>query len=182
MTTEAAKKIKAKRARRPIYLTPMRLVDPNDGVEYAAFVPVHEIDRRISRERGFKVGHDYRAEIKQARNVKFHRLAHAVGHLLVDNVEAFRDKSAHDALKQVQVDSGVCCDVERFVIDLGTFGRHEVERNMPRSMAFDDMEEDEFANFFNGITAYIGERYTSVMLDDVVAEFWEMVNSNRRAA
>lgn len=183
-TTEAQRKVKAKRARRPIYLTPMRLVDPTTGEEHAAFVPCHEIDRRLARERGFRVGHEYRAEIKQSRNVRFHRLAHAVGHLLVDNVEKFRDKSAHDALKQVQADSGVCCDVERFVIDLGQFGRHEVERNVPRSIAFDDMEEDEFANFFNGITAYIGEHYASVMLDDVRADYWQMVDgeNNRRAA
>lgn len=180
--TTAADKIRAKRARRPIYLTPMRLVDPTDGIEYAAFVPCHAIDNRLARERGFRIGHEYRAEIKQSRNVKFHRLAHALGHLLVDNVEQFAGKSAHDALKQVQADSGVCCDVERFVIDLGQFGRHEVERNVPRSMAFDDMEEDEFANLFEGITAYIAEKFSHVMLDEVRAEFWEMVNGDRRVA
>lgn len=76
--TTAADKIRAKRARRPIYLTPMRLVDPTDGVEYAAFVPCHAIDNRLARERGFRIGHEYRAEIKQSRNVKFHRLAHAL--------------------------------------------------------------------------------------------------------
>ncbi len=76
----------------------------------------------------------------------------------------------------------MCCDVERFVIDLGQFGRHEVERNVPRSMAFDDMEEDEFANLFEGITAYIAEKFSHVMLDEVRAEFWEMVNGDRRVA
>ena len=30
--------------------------------------------------------------------------------------------------------------------------------------------------FFDGITAYIAEHYSSVMLDDVRAEFWTMVN------
>ena len=69
-----------------------------------------------------------------------------------------------------------------FVIDLGQFGRHEVERNVPRSMAFDDMEEDEFANLFEGITAYIAEKFSHVMLDEVRAEFWEMVNGDRRVA
>ena len=38
MTTAAAKKIKAKRARRPIYFTPMRLMDPKTGEEFAALV------------------------------------------------------------------------------------------------------------------------------------------------
>lgn len=183
MTTAAAKKIQAKRARRPIYLTPMRLVDPTTGEEHAALVPAHPIDQRLCRERGYRIGHEYRAEIKAARNAAFHRLAHAIGNLLVDNVEKFSGKSGHDALKQVQADSGVFCDVERFVIDLGQFGRHEVERNVPRSIAFDECEEDEFRTFFDGITAYIGEHYTHVMLDEVRGEFWDLVNgTSRRAA
>lgn len=178
----AAEKARAKRARRPIYLTPMRLVDPTDGIEYAAFVPCHAIDNRLACERGFRIGHEYRAEIKQSRNVKFHRLAHALGHLLVDNVEQFAGKSAHDALKQVQADSGVCCDVERFVIDLGQFGRHEVERNVPRSMAFDDMESDEFSQLFTGLCDYIDAHYSSVMTDEVRAEYFLMTGEQKRAA
>ena len=46
----------------------------------------------------------------------------------------------------------------------------------------DDMEEDEFANLFEGITAYIAEKFSHVMLDEVRAEFWEMVNGDRRVA
>ena len=59
-----------------------------------------------------------------------------------------------------------------------------VPAHASRSIAFDDMEEDEFANFFNGITAYIGEHFAGVMLDDVRAEYWQMVNgdNSRRAA
>lgn len=205
MTTEAARKIKAKRARRPIYVTPMRLVDPTDGVEYGAFVPSHPIDQRLAKERGFRIGHEYRAEIKQSRNPKFNRLAHAVGFLLTDNVEEFRDVDSHAALKQVQLESGVACEVvemdaspvisallDAAEVVLGKGARTVLAAVLPeiktipvkraRSLAFDEMDEDEFANFFNGITAYIGEHYTSVMLDDVVAEFWEMVNGNRRAA
>lgn len=202
--TEAAKKVRRKRAARPIYLTPVRIIDVH-GEEHAVFAPCHDIDRRLARERKFRVGHEYRAEIKQSRNVKFHRLAHAVGHLLVDNVEEFRDLDAHAALKAVQLQSGICCEVIEMdaspiiaavlaIVDqaLGAGAAKVLQAILPeiktipvkraRSLAFDELEEDEFANFFNGITAYIGEHYASVMLDDVRAEYWQMVAGDRRAA
>lgn len=173
--TAAAKKIKAKRARRPIYGTWTKVVIAETGEERIAWVSSHPIGSRLLKERGWKRGVECRAEFKRSRNVKFYRLGHSIGMLLVDNVEAFRDMDGHDALKKVQADSGVCCDVEKFVIDLGTFGRHEVDRNIPRSLAFDEMEEGEFGSFFIGITNYIGDTYASVMLDEVRDEFWDMV-------
>lgn len=180
--TTAAERLKAKRARRPIYLVVRRLVDPQTGEEVGALVPAHPIDQRLMKERRFHVNREVRAELKQPRNPAFHRLAHAIGHLLVDNVDKFHGKDAHSAIKTLQAEAGVCCDAERFVIDLGQFGRHEVDRNVPRSIAFDEMEEDEFRQFFDGITAYIGEHYASVMLDDVRAEFWLMVQGEANAA
>lgn len=172
MTTPAAKKVRAKRARRPIYLVVRRVVDPDTGEEIGALVPAHPIDRRLMKERRFHAGREVRAELKQPRNPAFHRLAHAVGHLLVDNVEAFRDMDAHGAIKEIQAKTGVCC--EPLEIDLGSLGK--VTAQVPRSLAFDEMSEDEFAQLFEAITAYIGEHYAHVMLEDVRAEFWSMAN------
>lgn len=170
MTTAAQKKA-AKRARRPIYGTVTRVAVLETGEERLAIVASHPIDRRLMKERGYRAGDDVRLEIKKPRNVKFHRLAHAIGNLLVDNVEEFVDLSGHDALKRVQTESGVCCDA--LEIDLGPLGKASV--NQARSLAFDEMEEDEFAKFFEGITAYIGTKYAHVMLEEVRAEFWLMV-------
>lgn len=175
----ALAKAKAKRARRPIYLVVRRLVDPASGEEVGALVPANLIDQRLLKERKFHVNREVRAELKQPRNPQFHRLAHAVGHLLVDNVDEFHGKGAHDALKAVQAKAGVCCDVEKIVLDLGTLGRHEIERAVPRSIAFDEMEEDEFSTLFNGVVDYIAQHYASVMLDEVRAEFWDMVNGDK---
>lgn len=174
--TAAQKKVKAKRARRPIYLVVRRLVDPATGESVGALVPANAIDQRLLKERKFAVNREVRAELKQPRNPAFHRLAHAVGHLLVDNVDGFEGLSAHEALKRVQREAGVCC--EEMEIDLGTLGRVPVK--VPRSLAFDELSEDEFRAFFDGITAYIGEHYTSVMLDEVRAEFWLMCSGEGR--
>lgn len=173
--TPAQRKIRAKRARRPIYLVVRRLVDPTTGEELGALVPAHPIDRRLMKERKLSVNREVRAELKQPRNPAFHRLAHAVGHLMVDNVEGFESLSAHDALKRLQREAGVAC--EEIEVDLGELGRVPVKQ--PRSLAFDEMAEDEFAAFFEGITAHIAEHYAHVMLDEVRAEFWLMVQGER---
>jgi len=201
--TSAAKKIRAKRASRPIYATCMRLVEPSTGEELGAFVPVHEIDRRLAKQRGYRVGQEYRLEIKESRNPAFHRLAHAIGHLLVDNVEAFRDLDAHAALKRVQLEAGICCEMVEMdatpviaaVLDasetlLGAGARkvlagvlpeiHTIPVKVAQSLAFDSMEEEDFATFFKGVTAWIGERYAHVMLDEVRSEFWLMVNGRQQ--
>jgi hypothetical protein len=46
--------------------------------------------------------------------------------------------------------------------------------------AFDLVEEEALGAFFNGITAWIGEQYGHVMLDEVRSEFWLMVNGQQR--
>ena len=199
MTATYAERKKAKRARRPIYMVVKRLADPATGEEVGALVPAHPIDQRLMKERKFSVNREVRAELKQPRNPGFHRLAHAIGNLLVDNVEKFRGMGGHDALKAVQLESGVCCEmiemdaspVIEAILDacetlLGEGARKVLSGVLPdlktipvkraRSIAFDEMPEDEFGVFFDGITEYIAKHYSSVMLDDVRAEFWTMVN------
>ncbi len=201
--TAAAKKIRAKRASRPIYATCMRVVDPTTGEELGAFVPLHEIDRRLAKDRGYRAGREYRLEIKESRNAAFHRLAHVIGHLLVDNVEAFRDLDAHAALKQLQLESGICCEtvemdaspVVKALLDaaevvLGAGARRVLAAVLPdirvipvkvaQSLAFDSMEEGDFSLFFTGITAWIGENYAHVMLNDVRADYWRMVHGRQQ--
>lgn len=175
MTTKpkstAKQRAKAKRVQRGIYFRVARLMDPETGEEVGALVPTNLIDRRLLRERGLSVDSEVRAELSHPRNAKFHRLAHAVGHLLVDNVEEFQHRKAHDVLKEIQRRAGVMC--ETMELDLGPLGKVPVR--VARSLAFDEMEEDEFRGFFDGVTAYIAEHFAGVMLDEVRAEFWQMV-------
>ncbi|CAD2245458.1 hypothetical protein [Xanthomonas arboricola] len=38
------------------------------------------------------------------------------------------------------------------------------------------MDEDEFRRLFEGISRHIGSAYAHVLIDDVLADFWLMVN------
>lgn len=174
----AAKRAKAKRARRPVYLVVRRLADPETGEVIGALVPAHPIDQRLLKERRFHVDREVRAELKQPRVVWQHRLIHKIGSLMVDNVEGWEQLNSHDAVKRLQRESGVCC--EEMEIDVPGFGRLMIKQ--AESLAFDEMEQDRFLQLFDGITEYIGRRYAHVLLDEVRAEFWEMAGTNGRAA
>lgn len=205
MTTAAAKKIKAKRARRPIYGMLMRAAILETGEERVGWFASHPIDQRLCKERRYRVGHEYRLEIKQARVKWQHRLIHKIGQLMVDNVEGWEQMTSHDAVKRLQLESGVCCETVHIdampvisaVLDaceamLGQGARKVLAGVLPElktlplkvaeSLAYDDMEQDRFEQLFDGITEHIGRAYAQVMLDDVRAEFWEMAGVNGRAA
>jgi len=171
----AAQKRAAKRARRPTYWTPRKLVDPDTGEEVGALVPAHPIDRRLARERKLREGVEYRIEIKKARNAKFHRLAHAIGALLVEHVDGFEGLDAHDAIKRVQRESGVCC--EEVEIDIPGMGK--LLAKQAESIAFDEMTPERFEQFFEGITKYIDKTYAPNLLEDVRTEYHQMVAGER---
>lgn len=153
-TTEAKAK-KRKRAARPIYMVVRKLVDPETGEVVGAFVPDSPIDRFLTRERGYKTGTQVRAELKQPRNIKFHRLVHGLGKLVAQSVDAFQGMDAHTTIKRLQGDANVCCTVEHFNIpDLG-----RVTRSIPESLAFDEMDEARFREFWSGICQHLIARY-----------------------
>lgn len=178
MSTAAERKA-AKRARRPVYMLVRKLIDPDTGALVGALVPAHPVDARLMRERKLYAGREVRAELKQPRNPAFHRLAHAVGHLMVDHVDGFESETAHSALKRVQRESGICC--EPFEIDLGPLGK--VQAMQARSLSFDEMDEGEFGEFFAGICDYIDAHYMHGLTGDVRGEYLLMTEgAGRRVA
>jgi hypothetical protein len=147
--------MKARRPKKPVYVEVRQLMVPETGELVGALVPRYACDRRAMRERGYHVGLELRAELKAARNPGFHRLAHAIGSLVVDQIPEFEGLDAHEAVKRLQRETGVCC--ESMEIDLGPLGKVPV--SVPRSIAFDEMSEDEFQQLVRAIFALIARRY-----------------------
>lgn len=171
MTTAAAKKIAAKRARRPVYGTIVRVAVLETGEERLAILASHPIDRKLMKERKFREGDELRLEIKRPRNVKFHRLMHAVGQVMVDNVDGWESLDAHGAVKRLQRESGVCCEeVEIDIPGMGTLLAKQAE-----SLSFDEMQPDRFAELFDGITKHIDANYSPDFTTEVRGEYLLMV-------
>ena len=157
----------AKRAKRPVYFTLERLVRPSTGEEIKALVCRSGVDRREMQARKYHVGDEIRAELSKPRNVKFHGLAHALGQLVVDQIEGFSDLNAHDALKRLQRESGVQCESQE--IELPGVGK--ITLNVARSIAFDEMDEGEFSELYNGVLEHIKRTYWKGMTEDAIAAF-----------
>ncbi|AZR23506.1 hypothetical protein NX81_015745 [Xanthomonas vasicola] len=197
--TAAAKKIRAKRASRPIYALIERVVVLDTGEERLALLAEHPVDRELMKQRGYRRGQEVRLEIKAPRDAWRHRLLHKIGQLMTDNVDGWQELDTHEAVKRLQREAGVCCDeldmdataVVSAVLAASdaAFGPgaskllrevlpkiETIPVTVARSLAFDSMDEDEFRRLFEGITRHIGGAYAHVMLDEVLAEFWLMAN------
>ena len=74
------------------------------------FVPADRHSAEQMRSRGYSPGDVVFAEIRKPRHPGFHRLAHAFGQLLVDNLNDFAGMDSHKALKRLQLESGIACD------------------------------------------------------------------------
>jgi len=173
--SKAAATQKPKRPRRPVYFRVERLVRIETGEEVGALVPLTKWDARAMRDRKYSTGSELRAELKKRRNVKFHRLAHAIGALAVEQLPDFHNLSAHDAIKRLQRECGACC--EEMQMDLGpVVGTVAVK--VPRSIAFDEMDESEFQQLVGSIYRHLAAKYWPDMDEEAVEELVLMYESN----
>lgn len=145
-------KAKRRRATRPIHFEVARVVLLETGEEMGALIPLTKWDRRSMRERRFTVGSEWRGEMKRPRNPGWWRKAHVLGAWLADNVEGFEGLAMHDALKRLQVLSGIGCETEVWHADIGGGGSVEMKRVVPESLNFDDMGEDRWSELWDGGT------------------------------
>ena len=145
----------AKAKRQPVYLTVKKLIDPATGETVAAMVPASAADRSILRERKIRVGQQLRSDLTKPRNEGFHRLVHALGTLVRENIDGYRDCTAHEAIKQLQMNSGHGCDETRTPVP----GMGELVSRQPKSIAYDCMDQAEFYQLARNLCRYIAETY-----------------------
>ncbi len=153
----------------PVYLVLRRLTDPATGKPIAAFVPASDADRSLLRERDFKINTKIRADLKQPRNPRFNGLVHGLGRVLSQNIDRFAGKQSHDAIKSLQLESGVYCDEESF--DIPSLGL--LTRKTPRSLSYDSMGEEVFQDFWRQCCAYLVATDWPTLTEDRLTEMAE---------
>lgn len=161
--------------RRVIQFRIQRLVDPDTGVMVWALVPASDIDRTMLRDRGFKPGEILNAEPKKARNPRIHRLVHGLGQLAVEQLPGFQNEDAHSALKRLQEDAEVECDVMYHHLP----GVGHLKTVRARSMAFDKMDQAEFDRFWSAISDHICQRYWPDATEDTIARMIQVMPKAR---
>lgn len=147
MTVTALDKARRQLRKRPVHLTVKIMVDPDTGDRRRCLVATDPIDMRSMAERGFNVGAEVKADnLRHARNPQFFRLAHRLGGFLADHTDLFHGLTQHDALKSLQLKSGIGVLEEEFTLpDLGV-----CHRRVADSLNFDDMDEGRFRELWDG--------------------------------
>ena len=110
-------------------------------------------------------------ELRCPRNPKFHRLAHAIGGLVADNLDEFDGMDGHAVLKRLQIESGIGCDEMAVML-----GKRPTIYRIPRSLSFSSMGEDEFKDLMRGLCAHLCKAYwPGTDVDEVLAmaQEWE---------
>lgn len=124
-------------------------------VQKGALVPADAWAESALRVRHYRVGDVVFAEITKPRNPKFHRLAHQLGALIAESVEAFAGLDAHDVLKRLQIEANVGCDE----VALNFPGIGPCTYRVPQSLSFESMGEDRFHDVIAGLCAHVSRAY-----------------------
>lgn len=135
-------------------------------VEKGALVPADHATVLRLREKGYRPGDELEAELRKARNPKFHRLAHAFGRVVADNLDEFEGIPAHNVLKRLQLEAGLACD--EMLIKVPGVGA--CVHRIPRSLSFASMDETEFSEFYTALCRHVAKHYWPGLTEDQVEQ------------
>lgn len=123
-------------------------------VEKGALVLADSAAVRYFRESGIKVGETIFVEITKPRNPEFNGLAHKLGTVIAENVEAFDGMKGHDVLKKIQRDARIECDITEAEI-----AGMRVEFINPRSLSYESLDQVRFYDFVKQVCHYVSKKY-----------------------
>lgn len=191
--TETAKK----RAPEPIGLRVVQMVDPETRAPRRVLVAATASDADRLKTKGNQIGDLIFARVTKPRNPGFHRLAHRIGTLAIENIEAFSHLEAHSALKRLQLESGAACEsvlvqvhtiwpavitwidqhlgrpmavMLKVVVEEMKIGRTMIPVRIPRSLSFDSLDEIEFKEAIKTICRYMSVVYWPTMAPGQIEE------------
>ena len=132
--------------------------------------PADDLAKAKLRAKGFEIGELIFAEIRKVRNPRFHRLTHALGKMVADNIDAFEGMDPHAVLKRLQLECGIGCEEVAYKLH----GMTVVQR-IPLSLSFESMEESEFRQAFSGMCHHLGKTYWHGLSEQQVADMVELM-------
>jgi hypothetical protein len=136
---------KVARARKPRYA--LRVVK-------GGYAPADSSTASLLRG-GHRVGDLVFAEFTKPRNPGFHRLAHQLGGMLADNLDAFEGMGWHAILKRLQIEGDIACEHIALVFP----GVGPVQYRQARSLSYESMDETEFRAVIAGMCRYVAKTY-----------------------
>lgn len=189
---------------KPIYFTVKTMVEPGTGNRIGCLMPNSWMDRQLMRERHYRANDVVRVTLTLPRNTKFHRLVHQLGTLVKNNIEGFEHLSSHEAIKRLQRESGVFCEVSHIdaepvihailLASKAVLGEaptkmlaavlpeiKKIDLLEPMSIAFDSLDESEFRQLWEGICNALIANYWPTLTIDKITEMAELLPKREHA-
>lgn len=139
-----------------------------------ALVPADRYSAEALRARKLGPSDVVFAVLRKPRNPKFHRLAHALGQLLVENLDEFAEMDAHSVLKRIQLEADIGCD--QMAINFPGLG--PCWYRIPRSLSFESLDQTQFEAVYSAMCRHIAERYWPSLTPEKVAEMAELMGAD----
>lgn len=133
------------------------------------YAPADSSTASVLRQ-GHRVGDLVFAEFSKPRNPGFHRLAHQLGGLLAENLDAFADTGWHQVLKRLQIEGDIACEH----IALNFPGVGPVIYRQARSLSYESMDEAEFHEVIAAMCSYVAKTYWPACDPDQIAKMAEL--------
>ena len=140
-------------------------------VQKGALVPADTTSQAKLRDRGYRTGDIVFSDIRKARNPGFHRLAHQLGHLCAENIEAFEGMDAHQVLKRLQIEAQIGCEEMAIIVP----GVGKCLHLIPQSLAFESMDEGQFHEVIRGFCRYIAKQYWPTLDPEKIEEMSQVM-------
>ena len=139
-------------------------------VQKGALVPADGYSQQRMRDKGYHVGDLLAAKLSKPRNPRFHRLMHAFGRLVSENVDSFEGMPAHAVLKRLQLESGIECDTMLINLD-GT----EVPYRVARSISYASMDQGDATEFYSALCAYFIRTYWPTVSEEEITHMIDLM-------
>lgn len=135
------------------------------------FEPADQLSQEVCRARKYRVGDILSTDMKKPRSYVQWKKAHKLGQLLAENLDDFAGMDAHRVLKRIQVETGIGCDE----MPIKAEGLGMVIYRIPRSLAFDQMEEGVFQETYAGFCRHIIKTYWQTLTAEEIDEMATLV-------
>lgn len=153
----------------------LRVVDEDSGevIRIKAMVPAYPLDRKALQDRQLHNNDLVMLDVFKDRNPRFWRLFHALSSFLVENVAELEGLKAHTALKQVQLEARVHCELVE-AVKSGSGESYLIWQ--PKSLNFDETDDTIAQEVWQAMCDFVAKKYFATWDADQVAEaasYWE---------
>lgn len=124
-------------------------------IQRGAFIPADQTTVARLRDKKFSTGDIVFVEFRKPRNPKYHRLAHALGRLVAENIEQFEGMDAHRVLKRLQIEGNIGCEETAIYVPGVGMCMHRT----PLSLSFESMDQGDFHEVMQGFCRHIAKVY-----------------------